>query len=146
MAERVSAAGLQLSTGLEPNLPNISADRQRINHVFSNLISNAVKHSPPGGTISLRAAANGNEEIRFSVGDQGPGIPSEFQARIFDRFFRVPGQQRTGAGLGLSIAREITVAHGGRIGLESEPGRGSTFYVILRAATQGANGEPGSTE
>jgi NtrC-family two-component system sensor histidine kinase KinB len=61
----------------------------------------------------------------------GVGIPEQHQARVFDRFFRVPGQDKSGAGLGLPIAREITVAHGGRIGVRSAPGQGSTFFVPL---------------
>jgi signal transduction histidine kinase len=108
-------------------------DRQRLSHVFANLITNAIKHSPTGGEIVLGAAAANDNWVRFSVTDQGPGIPEEYQARIFDRFFRVPGQVKTGAGLGLSIAREITVAHGGRIGVQSTPGHGSTFYLVLKA-------------
>ena len=71
--------------------------------------------------------------MSFTVADDGPGIPQEYQARIFDRFFRVPGQTKTGAGLGLSIAREITIAHGGRIGVKSSPGQGATFYLALKA-------------
>ncbi len=133
-AERASAKGLKLSCMVEPDLPAVSVDRQRISHVFTNLITNAIKHSPLGGEIFLRAAPAGDNCVSFSVSDQGPGVPEEYQTRIFDRFFRVPGQTRTGAGLGLSIAREITVAHGGRIGLKSAAGKGSTFYVVLTAA------------
>ena len=133
MADTVSAQGLKLNCTVAPELPSVSVDRQRIRHVFTNLVANAVKHSPPGGEIQLRAVPVGERSVQFTVGDQGPGVPEEFQARIFDRFFRVPGQSKTGAGLGLSIAREITVAHGGRIGVKSRPGQGSTFFVILNA-------------
>lgn len=69
--------------------------------------------------------------MQFSVRDQGPGIAAEFQVRIFDRFFRVPGQMKRGAGLGLTIAREVVVAHGGRVGVRSQPGQGSEFYFVL---------------
>ena len=72
-----------------------------------------------------------SREVQFSVTDHGPGVPEDFQDRIFDRFFRVPGQTKTGAGLGLSIAREIVVAHGGRIGVKNQPDRGSEFYFVL---------------
>jgi len=109
-------------------------DRQRISHVFTNLVANAIKHSPTAGAIRLSATAGGNESVQFSVTDEGPGIPEEYQSRIFDRFFRVPGQAQSGAGLGLSIAREITVAHGGRIGVRSSPGHGTSFFVVLNAA------------
>ena len=111
-------------------------DRQRIGHVFQNLISNAIKHSPRGGEIALRVKKTENGGIQFSVKDHGPGIPEEHQGRIFERFFRVPGQSKTGAGLGLSIAREIAVAHGGRIGMHSQPGDGSEFFVILPVADE----------
>ena len=110
-------------------------DRQRISHVFTNLVSNAVKHSPPGGKIHLQAASAEDGAVQLSVTDQGAGVPEEFQLRIFDRFFRVPDQSRNGAGLGLSIAKEIATAHGGRIGVNSSPGNGSTFFVILKAVT-----------
>ncbi|MCI0349473.1 MAG: HAMP domain-containing histidine kinase, partial [Acidobacteriales bacterium] len=131
MRDQTLPKGLKMNCALDPDLPPVSVDRQRINHVFTNLISNAIKHSPAGGEILLRAVRAGDDSIQFSVSDQGPGIPEKYHARIFDRFFRVPGQIRTGAGLGLSIAKEITVAHGGRIGVKNSSGQGSTFYVML---------------
>lgn len=132
--DAITAKRLRVSCVAAPDLPPVSVDRQRIRHVFRNLIHNAIKHSPEGGELQLRATSANGEGVQFTVTDQGPGVPEEFQTRIFDRFFRVPGQSKTGAGLGLSIAREITVAHGGRIGVKSQPGHGSTFYVILKAA------------
>jgi signal transduction histidine kinase len=132
MADKVAAHGLKLSCIIEPDLPAVLVDRQRVNHVFTNLITNAIKYSPAGGEIFLRADRAEENSVEFSVSDQGPGISEEFQARIFDRFFRVPGQDKTGAGLGLSIAREIAVAHGGRIGVKSPPGEGTTFFVVLK--------------
>jgi signal transduction histidine kinase len=137
MAEAASLKGLKLTWSADQQLPQVSVDRQRISHVFSNFITNAIKHSPAGGEIRLSAALAENHDVQFSVSDQGPGIPEEYQTRIFDRFFRVPGQTKTGAGLGLSVAREITVAHGGRIGVKSALGKGSTFFVILQAAESG---------
>jgi NtrC-family two-component system sensor histidine kinase KinB len=132
---RIAEHGLKLVCTIEPQLPAVVVDRQRIGYAFRNFISNAVKHSPPGGEIHVRALpANGG--VRFSVTDQGPGIPEEYLSRIFERFFRVPGQARTGAGLGLSIAREIVLAHGGRIGVRSQPGHGSEFYVVLASAEE----------
>jgi signal transduction histidine kinase len=108
-------------------------DRQRIGYVFANLLTNAIKHSPSGGEVRLRATRIDNQAIQFTVADDGPGIPPQYQQRIFDRFFRVPGQTRSGAGLGLSIAREIAAAHGGRISVKSAPGHGATFYLELKA-------------
>ena len=132
---RIAEHGLKLLSSVEPNLPAVLVDRLRIGHVFRNFISNAVKNSPPGGEILVRAAPAGGG-VQFSVKDQGPGIPEEYLNRIFERFFRVPGQARTGAGLGLSIAREIVLAHGGRIGVRSRPGHGSEFYVVLTSAEE----------
>jgi two-component system, NtrC family, sensor histidine kinase KinB len=107
--------------------------------VFTNLINNAVKYSPAGKEIVLQAARANDREVQFSVSDHGPGVPEDHQDRIFDRFYRVPGQTKTGAGLGLSIAREIVVAHGGRIGVRSRTGGGSEFYFVLGEADGGAS-------
>jgi NtrC-family two-component system sensor histidine kinase KinB len=131
---RVADQGLTLSGSVEPDLPAVMVDRQRISHVFHNFISNALSHSPRGTEIQVRAARADDEGIQFSVIDRGTGIPEDYQAHIFERFFRVPGQARAGAGLGLSIAREIVVAHGGRIGVRSQPGQGSEFYFVLAGA------------
>jgi len=133
MADKIAAKNLQVDFKVRLDLASVSVDRQRINHVFTNLISNAVKYSPPDGKIVLSATPVADHGIEFRVTDQGPGIPAEYHTRIFDRFFRVPGQTKTGAGLGLSIAREITVSHGGRIGVRSPPGQGCTFYVVLKS-------------
>jgi len=142
MKEQATAKRLKLNCVVEPQLPPVSVDRQRINHVFTNLITNAIKHSPAGGEIVLRAAPAEDHHVQFSITDQGAGIPEEYHSRIFERFFRVPGQSKSGAGLGLSIAREITLAHGGRIGVKSAVGQGSTFYVVLRGLER--SNEPSS--
>jgi NtrC-family two-component system sensor histidine kinase KinB len=133
MADKAATKNLQVNFRVKPDLPAVTVDRQRINHVFTNLISNAIKHSPEAGEIVLNAVPVEDHSVEFRVSDQGPGIPAEYQTRIFDRFFRVPGQTKTGAGLGLSIAREITMSHGGRIGVRNAPGRGCTFYVTLKS-------------
>ncbi len=134
----ITDQGLKLVCEIEPSLPNVLVDRQQIGPVFHNFISNAVKHSPPGGKIQINAAALTDGSVQFSVKDEGAGIPEQYQGLIFDRFFRVPGQKKRGVGLGLSIAREIVVAHGGRVGVRSEPGRGSEFYFILNGDETGA--------
>jgi len=133
MADKSYSKGLHVIRKIEPDLPAVPVDRQRINHVFTNLISNAIKHSPVNGEIVLGAAPVEDGGVEFSVTDQGPGVPEEYRSRIFERFFRVPGQTKSGAGLGLSIAREITVSHGGRIGVKNVPGRGCTFFVVLKS-------------
>lgn len=131
MRESVTNRKFGLHCDVEMNLPEVLVDRQRINHVFSNFIDNAAKYSPPGGDIIVAAKRAGEGEVQFSVIDQGPGVPEDQQDRIFDRFYRVPGQRKQGAGLGLSIAREIVLTHGGRIGVRNGPNGGSEFYFVL---------------
>jgi signal transduction histidine kinase len=142
MRDAFKVKGLTWFCELDPELPPVLVDRQRINHVFTNLITNAIKYSPAGGEIVIRAARSADGGVEFTVRDSGQGIPLEFQDRIFDRFFRVPGQTKTGAGLGLSIAREIVVAHGGRIGVRSQTDRGSEFYFILAGAEEAPASSP----
>jgi len=131
--DTVEMAGMALALDVEEDLPFLKVDRDKIDHVFSNFLSNAIKHSPEGSTITFRARRVLDDQIRVSVIDEGPGITREHQERIFEKFYRVPGQTRTGAGLGLSIAREIAGMHRGSVGVISDPGRGSEFYVDLPA-------------
>jgi len=135
--------GVELIVEVPDDVPPVLADRARISHVFSNLLSNALKYTPPGGQVHVSAAAE-EGAVRFSVRDTGPGIPQQHQGRIFERFFRVPDQAVSGAGLGLAIAREIVVAHGGQISVESHEGNGSCFRFTLQRAAQdpGRNGQP----
>src|SRR6478736_4069170 len=133
-----AAQKFELKTELATDLPSVLVDRQQIGHVFHNYITNALKHSPPGGKIIVAATLLGGRSVQFSVSDEGPGIPEEYQMRIFDRFFRVPGQTKSGVGLGLSIAREIVVAHGGRVGVHSTPGKGSEFFFALESRSEKA--------
>jgi NtrC-family two-component system sensor histidine kinase KinB len=112
------------------DLGSVQADRGQIGRVLTNLISNAIRHTPSGGTVSVRASAQ-NNEVTFFVEDTGEGVPSEYLARIFDRFVQVPGATQGGAGLGLSIAQKIVKAHGGRMAVESQIGKGSVFSFTL---------------
>ncbi len=130
----ISAAGQQLQVWEEPGLAEVNVDPSRLRHVFINLLSNAAKYSPPGGRITLAASAAPLGFVQFSVQDEGEGIPPEALPRIFDRFFRVPGQSKPGAGIGLAIAREIVVAHGGTIACASVPGGGTEFHFLVPAA------------
>jgi signal transduction histidine kinase len=123
-----------LEVSVAEDLPAVHADRSRVLQVLSNLVGNAVKFSPEGGRITLHGVANG-DEVRFSVADSGPGIPEEHLPRIFDRFWQARHVRRGGAGLGLSIARGIVEAHGGRIWVESPPGAGAIFHFTLPLAT-----------
>ena len=108
----------------------VTCDRGRIAQVFSNLIGNALKFTPRGGTISLSVACDG-VEARFSVRDDGPGIAAEVRARIFERYWQVRPGDRSGVGLGLFISQRILEGHGGRISVQSEVGAGSTFEFVI---------------
>jgi signal transduction histidine kinase len=132
---RAHDAGLTLEGEAASVLPPVGADRERVGHVFDNLIGNALAHTPRGGSVVVTAEADGDGFVRFRVSDTGEGIPAEHLARIFEKFYRVPGSgTRGGAGLGLAIAREIVTAHGGHIDAASTPGAGSAFTFTLPAA------------
>jgi signal transduction histidine kinase len=114
-------------------LPLVRIDVARIHQVLTNLISNAVKYSPQGGVITVKAASEKNK-IVVSVTDQGIGIPLETQAKLFSKFFRVDSRETRsigGTGLGLALVRDIIEAHGGRVWVESTLGQGSTFSFAL---------------
>ena len=127
----VTAAGQRLVVREEPGLGQVSVDASRLRHVFINLLSNASKYSPAGSAITLGASRAPLGFIRFSVRDEGAGMPPEALPRVFDRFYRVPGQSKPGAGIGLAIAREIVVAHGGSIACSSESGSGTEFHFLI---------------
>jgi NtrC-family two-component system sensor histidine kinase KinB len=130
-AERDS---IELTCELRQDLPSIRADANKITWVLTNLISNALRYTTPGGHIRLSAEQIG-PHLHVSVADDGAGIPYEYQARIFDKFVRVEGDQSAGgSGLGLAICKEIIRAHGGTIWVESVPGEGSTFTFTVPVA------------
>lgn len=121
---------LRLEGGVEPGLSPISADHDRILQVLTNLIGNALKFTPAGGHVLVRAEAREGEVV-FSVTDTGPGIPEEQRQHIFKRFWQADSADRRGRGLGLAIAKGIVEAHGGRIWIDSELSRGSTFSFTV---------------
>jgi signal transduction histidine kinase len=117
----------------------IGGDRDRLLQVFENLVGNAIKFTPPGGEIVLRAeTADG--EVLFSVADTGCGIASDQLPHVFDRFWQGPGGKRPGAGLGLPIVKGIVEAHGGRVWVQSTPGQGSTFFFTIPVLYTGDDG------
>jgi signal transduction histidine kinase len=123
---------LSLDVRVDPQLPRVLADPASIGSAFTNLLSNALKFTPAGGRVSV-AAETDDDMVRFTVADTGPGIPEQYAARVFDKFFRVPTPLGpSGAGLGLAIAKEIVEAHGGVIMLCRDNGPGSTFRFTLR--------------
>jgi two-component system, NtrC family, sensor histidine kinase KinB len=136
-------ASLTLRSEVFPSLPEVFADPDRLQLVFSNLVTNAIRHSPAGAEIVIRAIeeptreaasrerSNGHAHVRFEIADRGPGIPSEHQAGLFEKFVRVPGSPEGGSGLGLFIAKGLVQAHGGEIGIDSEAGRGATFWFTI---------------
>jgi len=134
-----SYADEQAST-IEIESPDIliSADQDRLVQVFINLISNAIKYSPPNSLIIVTAKKlPGDWLVEVRVTDNGPGIAAEHKEHVFDQFYRVPSkaQQKEGTGLGLAICKAIIEAHGGKIGLDSEPGKGSSFWCHLPASS-----------
>ena len=131
MKAQVERANIKLNVVCEDGLPNIRADRIRLEQVLVNMIHNSVKFTKPGGEITLVAEADPGG-VRCAVRDTGIGIPAESLSRIFERFYRVDSSRTgSGTGLGLSISRHIIEAHGGKVWAESEEGRGSTFYFLL---------------
>jgi len=128
------AGGVVLEVEPAPAPLPLSADPERVHLVLANLLGNAVRHTPAGGRVKARAVQGPAGKVRIEVSDTGEGIAPAYQGRIFERFFQVPGGRRGGVGLGLFISREIVRAHGGELGVESEPGKGSTFWLTLPAA------------
>ena len=129
----IEASGQRLLLRIEPGTGGrtVAVDVARIRHVFMNLLTNAAQYSPPGGTITLAAGEAPLGFVRFTVVDEGPGVPEESIPYVFDRFYRVPGQTKPGTGLGLAIARDILVAHGGSITCRHREGAGAEFQFLL---------------
>ncbi len=126
--------GVTISSSVPGDLPDVLADSVRIDHVFANLVSNALRFTNPGGSITIGAEA-ARDVVRFMVTDTGRGIPAEHVDRVFEQFYRVPGHEGDkGIGLGLAIVKQIVVAHKGQVGVRSEIGKGSSFWFTLPRA------------
>ena len=131
--ERAARHGIAVSADLPPGLGTVVADERKIRQVLLNLLSNAVKFTPDGGSIRVTASASGGD-VRVSVRDSGIGIAAEDQAAVFEEFRQVgrpSDRSREGTGLGLTLAKRFVELHGGRIWLESEMGKGSTFMFTI---------------
>ena len=128
-----AANNVQLRSEILPDTPAVAVDRERILLVLANLIGNAIRYGAVGGVVIVRAFPR-NGVLRVEVRDEGPGVPREHQQTIFDKYVRIPGSPSGGAGLGLFISREIVHAHGGEIGVDSEPGHGATFWFTAPLA------------
>jgi len=129
-----AAADVRVGADIAVDLPEVLCDRDRITQVLLGFFDNALKHSKAGSTVTVFAKREENA-VRLGVSDTGSGIRPEEMPRIFQRFYRVTDAvDKKGAGLGLSIAKEIVEAHGSSIGVESEPGAGATFYFDLKLA------------
>jgi signal transduction histidine kinase len=131
-AHTAAAKQITLSCDFGDDLPDVLADQDRIHQVFGNLIGNALKFTPAGGQVSVRADSQG-EVVRFAVHDTGDGIRAEDVPRVFDRFWQAQRTRQGGAGLGLAISRNIVAAHGGEMWVESDVGEGSMFVFTLPA-------------
>jgi two-component system, OmpR family, phosphate regulon sensor histidine kinase PhoR len=136
--DKAQQRGVSLRISLDTGAERVTADPAALRQILANLLSNAVRYSPDGGTIEIAAAAgDGPGAVRIEVRDQGPGIAAEHLGRIFERFYRVdPARSRAegGTGLGLAIVRHLVERHGGRVTARSQPGQGTTIELTLPAA------------
>jgi len=122
------AGGVEVRADLPADLPHPNADPVRLRAVLNNLVANAIRHTPAGGTVTVAARRQG-QALEVTVTDTGEGISPELLPRVFDRFVR--GPRSTGTGLGLAIAKDIVEAHGGAIAAESQPGKGTTLRFTI---------------
>jgi two-component system phosphate regulon sensor histidine kinase PhoR len=125
---------ISISRNEIPSSLSVEADRNYLEQVLINLLDNAIKYTPEGGRVMISAIEKDQREIQFSINDTGIGIPKEDIPRIFERFYRVDkgrSQESGGTGLGLSIVKHLVQAHSGSIWVESQIGKGSTFYFTL---------------
>ncbi|HIQ01862.1 MAG TPA: GAF domain-containing protein [Anaerolineales bacterium] len=126
-----TARELHLDSRIPARLPSLLGDRDLLQRVLLNLLDNAMKFTPPGGRIRVEVGQPDADTLLFAVSDTGPGIPPEHHERIFEQFTRLERKGARGTGLGLALCRLAVEAHGGRIWVESEPGRGATFKFVL---------------
>jgi signal transduction histidine kinase len=136
IARSASTNSVDFKPDLDPRLPIVTGDRDRLVQVVSNLVNNAVKYSPEGGVVTISSRAEGGYAL-ITVADTGLGIPPDEIAHVFERFRRVrsgAAQSIAGTGLGLTIVKQIVEMHGGKIWVESAVGHGSAFHFTIPLA------------
>jgi len=136
LAKRAQGREVRLDNAVPAGLVAL-ADPDRLRQVLSNLVDNGIKYGRAGGVLTVSARPLGNGKVEVCVRDDGPGIPAEAQARVFERFYRVDkarSREQGGTGLGLAIVKHAVQAHGGEVRVESEPGQGAAFFFTLPAA------------
>ena len=132
------AAGVKLTLETSEDVPEVLGDADRLAQALRNLLSNAIRHTPAGGQVTMRVGRSG-EQVTIQVADTGSGIAPEDLPHVFDRFYRGDksrSRRGGGAGLGLAITRQLVTAHGGQIEVASTPGLGTTFTITLPAAME----------
>ena len=144
--QKASAKNIALERQIPQDLPSIQADRDRLCQIFLNVLDNAVKFTPEGGTVKVRLYTDGMKNLNVDVEDTGPGIPKEDIPRLGERFYRVDktrSREFGGTGLGLSIVKHLLKAHGGEMKIESFRGRGTTVTLAFPASAAGMIVDPG---
>lgn len=134
-AQLAAQKGVTVEVELAPDLPSVQVDAERMAQVLGNLVSNALRHTPQGGRVTLSAKADAGQ-VLLHVQDTGEGIPHDALPRVFDRFYRVDGSRQRvegESGLGLAIVRSLVEAHGAKVSVQSAPGQGTTFTIVLSA-------------
>ena len=134
---KASARKVALELSVEPDLPAAVGDYDELTIVFQNLVDNALKYAKPNTTVRVAARAMGRDRVAIAVTDEGDGIPANHLPRLTERFYRVDAarsRQLGGTGLGLAIVKHVVNRHRGRLDIQSTPGKGSTFTVVLPAA------------
>jgi len=139
--------GIALETTIADDTPPISGHAARLEQALKNLAANAIRLTPEGGRVTLRAEAAPGARVRLVVADSGPGIPPEHLPHIFDRFYKADTSRAgtivpSGSGLGLSIVQAIVRQHGGGVRADNAPGGGAVFELLLPAACPSSGGDP----
>lgn len=124
---------ITIKTNIASDISVVNADSEKTSWVLNNIVSNAIRYSHEKSVIEINVVKLDNDQVKFSVTDNGRGIEEQYLSKVFNRYFRIPGTKTEGTGLGLSISKEFIEAQGGTIAVESEIGVGSTFYFILKS-------------